>query len=84
MKAKQAKTLRAIFARPTLASIAFVDIESLLIALGAKVSERESSRVKFSLRGEEWHAHRPHPGKEAKKYQIEGVREFLERLEIEP
>lgn len=36
---------------------------------------------KFSLNGQEWHAHRPHLGKEAKKYQIEGVREFLERLE---
>ena len=84
MKARQAKTLSAIFARPTLASIAFADIESLLSALGANVSEREGSRMKFALRGEEWHAHRPHPGKEAKKYQVEGVREFLERLEIEP
>jgi hypothetical protein len=84
MKASQTKTLRAIFARPTLASLAFSDIESLLGALGANVSEREGSRIKFALRGEEWHAHRPHPGKEAKKYQVEGVREFLERLGIEP
>lgn len=84
VKVKHVKTLRAIFAKPTLASIAFGSIESLLVGLGAELSEREGSRVKFSLRGEEWHAHRPHPGKEAKKYQVEGVREFLERLEIKP
>jgi len=40
--------------------------------------------MKFMLRGEEWHAHRPHPGKEAKKYQVEQVRELLNRLEIHP
>lgn len=84
MKAKHAKILNAIFARPTQASIAFADIESLLVALGADLSEREGSRVKFALHGEEWHAHRPHPGKESKRYQVEGVREFLERLEIRP
>jgi hypothetical protein len=84
VKAKHVKTLRAIFTKPTLASIAFGSIERLLVGLGAELSEREGSRVKFSLRGEEWHAHRPHPGKEAKKYQVEGVREFLERLEIKP
>lgn len=84
VKAKHVKTLRAIFAKPTLASIAFGDIESLLVGMGVELSERKGSRVKFSLRGEEWHAHRPHPGKEAKKYQVEGAREFLERLEIKP
>ncbi len=40
--------------------------------------------MKFMLHGEEWHVHRPHPGKEAKKYQVEQVRELLNRLEIHP
>lgn len=84
MKAKHVKTLHAIFVKPTLTSIAFMSIESLLVGLGAELSERKGSRIKFSLRGEEWHAYRPHPGKDAKKYQMEGVREFLERLEIKP
>jgi len=84
MKAKQAKTWQAIFALPTRASIAFSEIEALLMALGAEKTEREGSRVKFTLRGVEWHAHRPHPGKEAKKYQVEQVREFLATLEIKP
>ena len=37
----------------------------------------------IELRGEIWRAHRPHPGKEAKKYQVEEARELLNRLRIE-
>jgi hypothetical protein len=84
MKAKHTKTLHAIFAKPTRASIVFADIEALLLTLDAELIEREGSRVKFVLRGAEWHVHRPHPGKEAKKYQIEQVRELLTQLEITP
>jgi len=84
MKTKHAKTLLAIFALPTRASIIFSEIEALLTALGVEKTEREGSRVKFTLGGVEWHAHRPHPGKEAKKYQVEQVREFLTMLEIKP
>ena len=44
----------------------------------------EGSRVKFELQVEQWHCHRPHPGKEAKRYQVEEARELLERVGIEP
>jgi hypothetical protein len=84
MNSKHLKTLKAIFSKPTKSTIRFIDIESLLTTIGASISEGNGSRVTFSFAEEEWHAHRPHPGKEAKKYQVEGVREFLERLEIEP
>ena len=80
MNSKYRKTLRAIFAKPTSPSIVFSNIESLIIALGGEVSEREGSRVKITLRGEQWRCHRPHPGKEAKHYQVEEVRELLERV----
>ena len=80
MNSKHRKTLRAIFAKPTAPSIVFSNIESLIIALGGEVSEREGSRVKITLRGEQWRCHRPHPGKEAKHYQVEEVRELLERV----
>ncbi len=70
MNAKQRKTLRAIFARPTSSAIPFADIESLFKALGGNVTEREGSRVKIELAGEIWRCHRPHPGKEAKRYQV--------------
>jgi len=79
MNAKHRKTLRAIFAKPTSASIVFSDIEALIVALGGEVIEREGSRVKILLREEQWRCHRPHPGKEAKRYQVEEARELLER-----
>ena len=84
MNSKHRRTLAAVFTRPTSASIAFSDIESLVLALGGSVTEREGSRVKLVLMGEEWRCHRPHPGKEAKRYQVEEARELLERLEVKP
>lgn len=62
----------------------FADIESLIKALGGSVSEREGSRVKIELMGEQWRCHRPHPGKEAKRYQVEEARELLERVGVAP
>jgi HicA toxin of bacterial toxin-antitoxin, len=84
VNSRHKKTLAALFALPTLASVVFVDIEALLKALGAKVTEREGSRVMVELHGEQWRGHRPHPGKEAKRYQVEEIRELLERLGIRP
>ncbi len=84
MNAKHRKTLRAIFSRPTPASVIFSDIEALVVALGGSVTEREGSRIKISLLGEQWYCHRPHPGKEAKRYQVEEARELLERVGVKP
>ena len=84
MNAKHRKTLAAIFARPTSASVVFSDIEALVKALGGTVAEREGSRVKIELHGEQWRCHRPHPGKEAKRYQVEEARELLERVGVRP
>jgi hypothetical protein len=82
MKSRHQKTLQAIFRQPTLGTIVFADIETLIVSLGGEVLEREGSRVKITLKGEQWRCHRPHPGKEAKKYQVEEVRELLERVGI--
>jgi len=84
MNTKHRKTLAAIFARPTSASIVFIDIEALIKALGGSVSEREGSRVRIELNGGLWRCHRPHPGKEAKRYQVEEARELLERAGVLP
>ena len=84
MNAKHRETPQTIFARPTTPSLAFSDVEALVIALGGSVTEREGSRVKIMLKVEQWRCHRPHPGKEAKRYQVEEARELLERLGIKP
>ena len=62
--------------------IRFADVESLLEALGAEVTEGKGSRVRFDLRGEQWHTHRPHPGNEAKRYQVRDLQELFQRLGI--
>lgn len=84
MNTKHRKTLRAIFATPTSASIVFADIEALFEALGGEVHERQGSRVKIVLGAEQWRCHRPHPGKEARRYQVEEAREMLERAGVKP
>jgi hypothetical protein len=84
MKAKHRRTLEAIFAIPTRAGIVFSDIEALVIAIGGEVREGEGSRVAFELKGSRRYLHRPHPGKEAKKYQVEELREWLKYLEVMP
>ena len=76
--------LQAIFTKPTSSSIVFSDIEALIIGLGGEVHERQGSRVKILLKGEQWRCHRPHPGKEAKRYQVEEARELLERAGVKP
>jgi len=84
MNKKHQKTLRAIFSKPTSPAIIFADIEALIIALGGEVQEREGSRVKITIANEQWRCHRPHPGKEAKRYQVEEARELLERIGVRP
>jgi HicA toxin of bacterial toxin-antitoxin, len=84
LSSKNRKILDAILTQPTLASIRFKDIELLIVALGGSVLERQGSRVKFKINGYEMHCHRPHPGKEAKRYQVEMIRVFLLNAGVSP
>lgn len=84
MKAKHRRVHEAIFAVPTRGNIVFSDIEALVIALGGEVREGAGSRVVFELKGSRQYLHRPHPGKEAKKYQVEELREWFRQLEVTP
>jgi hypothetical protein len=84
MKAKHRHVLETIFAVPTRGGIVFSDIESLVTALGGEVREGAGSRVVFDLKGSRQYLHRPHPGKEARKYQVEELREWLRQLEVTP
>ena len=84
MKAKHRRILEAISAIPTRGGIVFSDIEALVIAIGGDVREGEGSRIVFELKGSRRYLHRPHPGKEAKKYQVEELREWFRQLEVIP
>ncbi|WP_268807363.1 type II toxin-antitoxin system HicA family toxin [Tepidimonas taiwanensis] len=59
-------------------------IEALLIAVGCTVIEGRGSRVRFAFGDKVATFHRPHPAKEAKPYQVEDARTFLERIGVKP
>jgi hypothetical protein len=84
MNSRQEKTLSAIFADPVSSSIAWASIESPLVAVGCEVIEGKGSRVRFVREGMIESFHRPHPAKEAKKYQVRAARAYLTRLGVKP
>lgn len=84
MKRKSSKTLTLIFARPVSGSIKWRDIESLLIDLGAKVSEREGSRIGVKLFDEVRVFHRPHPSPDTDKGAVESIRKWLNENGVQP
>lgn len=84
MNNRQRKTLEAVFAQPARSNITWADIESLLVAVGCRVVEGSGSRVRFECKGIIASFHRPHPAKEAKRYQVRDAREYLMKLEVKP
>jgi hypothetical protein len=84
MNTKHSKTLNAIFAKPTTATLEWARIEALFLALDCRVIEGSGSRVRFEYDGRIVAFHRPHPAKEAKQYQVEQAREFLTAIGHKP
>ena len=84
MHSRHRATLRAIFAEPATANLEWAAIEALLVALGANVTEGNGSRVRVVLAGVRAVFHRPHPQKEAKRYVVRAVRDYLRQAGIEP
>lgn len=79
MNSKHKITLTAIFSKPAPGTLEWRKIETLFTALGAETIEGSGSRVSFILNDEKADFHRPHPGKEAKQYQVRNAKDFLER-----
>ena len=84
MKRKHQKTLEKIYSRPVSANIHWSDIESLFIALGAEITEREGSRVAVVLFEGVQVFHRPHPSPSTNKGAVASVRKWLEENEVTP
>lgn len=84
MQKRHAKTLEAIFRRPTPGAIRWAEIEALFAALGPEVVEREGSRVAVVLFGEVQVFHRPHPSPETDKGAVAAVRRWLENHGVKP
>ena len=84
MNSKHRKTLAVVFADPVSGPVEWSAVERLLVAAGAQVIEGRGSRVRFEKDGEVETFHRPHPAKEAKRYQVRAARAFLERIGVTP
>ena len=84
MNSKHKKTLKALYDKPPPTGMPWCDIESLLLAAGATITEGSGSRVKFDLNGQTVAFHRPHRPKTARAYQIDIAREFLENNGVKP
>jgi hypothetical protein len=78
------KTLAAVFTDPVSATIRWAAIEALFLAAGSSVIEGSGSRVQFRHGTLIASFHRPHPAKEAKRYQVRDAREFLTKIGVEP
>lgn len=84
MNSKQKRTLAAVFADPVSGTIEWAAIESLLIAAGSRVFETKGSAVRFEFDGFVIRFHQPHPGKEAKPYQVRDARKYLTKIGVTP
>ena len=84
MNSKHRKTLAAVFTDPVSGTIEWAAVESPLLSAGARLIEGRGSRVRFEKDGEVATFHRPHPTKEAKRYQVRDARDFLERIGVKP
>lgn len=84
MNSKQQRTLEVVFAEPVNGNIEWARIESLLVALGCRVVQGAGSSVSFEHQGRRATFHRPHPGKEALRYRVQALREFLQQMEVQP
>lgn len=82
MNSKNRKTLEAVFSEPTKTNIKWDDIVNLLLAVGARIIEGDGSKVRFVKDQMVFTAHRPHPGKETKPYQVRNARTFLKDIGV--
>jgi hypothetical protein len=84
VNSKQKATLADFFTDPVPASIKWSNIEKMLAASGADISEGRGSRVRVCLNGVRAIFHRPHPKKETDKGAVRAVRRFLIAAGVTP
>jgi len=84
MGQKHRQTLQAIFEDPARSSIGWREIEAMLQAVGAEITEGVGSRVRIALNGVRAVFHRPHPRKETDKGAVKSMRRFLTEAGVTP
>ncbi len=84
MNQKHRRTLEAVFEDPVRSNIPWRDIEGMLKAAGAEISEGAGSRIRVALDGVRAVLHRPHLKKETDKGAVRSVRRFLIEAGVMP
>ncbi len=84
MNSQQRRILEKVFDDPVRSNILWADIESLLRACGAEITEGQGSRVRVALNGVRAVFHRPHPRPETDKGAIKSMRRFLAEAGVIP
>ena len=84
MGPKHRQTLLAIFEDPVRSNLAWRDIEAMLRAAGAEMTEGTGSRVRMALSGVRAVFHRPHPQKETDNGAVKSLRRFLTEAGVMP
>ena len=84
LSSKHRRTLQAVFDTPVRSDVPWADIERLLAACGAEITEGKGSRVRVVLGDTRAVFHRPHPQRETDKGAIASVRRFLREAGFEP
>ena len=84
MNQKHRRTLVAVFDDPVRSSIPWRDIEAMLKAAGAEITEGEGSRVRIALNGMRAVFHRPHQQRETDNGAVRSMRRFLIEAGVTP
>jgi hypothetical protein len=84
MNQKHRRTLEAIFEDPVRSNIPWRDIEVMLKAAEAEITQGDGSRVRIALNGVRAVFHRPHPQKETDKGAVRSMRRFLTEAGVAP
>lgn len=84
MNGTHRKVLEKVLGDPINGNIEWSRIESMLKGAGCRVIEGAGSSVTFELAGRKMTLHRPHPGKEALRYRVIAVREFIDKTGVKP
>ena len=82
MNKKHLKTWDKLWHDPLLSGIPWSDIEAMLVALGAEISEGNGSRVRIKIHGVRAVFHRPHPEDTTDKGAVKSMRRFLQAAGI--
>jgi hypothetical protein len=81
---KNTRVLEAIFAQPVTADLRWSDVETMLAALGAIITQGRGSRVRIVLNDRRMVFHAPHPQPTLVKDAVMSIRRFLIEAGIEP